>query len=244
MTVLFMDVIVASLAHCNIRFAAMERTYRFIPIVFRLQCKKGWDNMKKMRYVLMIAAFFALAAGSIWALADPSVNAKWGKYLAESAQNNDKKDIYAVGKTATIYVSDIEKAERYYTISGMSEQDAHEKAYEFCKEKEALYQEAVRLGYSATKEEIQEYLSELKTAVDTAANSADFRAVMEQFESEEKYWEYLGEVYQKDLPIQKMNQDKEKEFFERNAEATEEQWQAHFTEWKKSLTEAEHFERH
>ena len=50
--------------------------------------------MKKMRYVLMIAAVFVLAAGSIWALADPSVNAKWGKYLAESAQNSDKKDIY------------------------------------------------------------------------------------------------------------------------------------------------------
>ena len=190
----------------------------------------------------MLAIILAvMVAGSVCALAGPSVSSKWGMYLASHATEEKVNEIYAVGKTATIYKSDIEKAAYYYALSGMNNQEASAQAYDFCREKESLFHEAKRRGYSATENEIDSYIDDLRKMMKEASNKAEVYDVINQFGSEEEYWEYLKEVYRKDLPIQKMNMQMETDFFECNKNASDEQWQKYFLEWKRSLVEAEQF---
>ena len=57
-------------------------------------------------------------------------------------------------------------------------------------------------------------LEELKQFINQSENKEDAMAIIEQFDSEEDYWNYEFEVYKKDLPIQKYMAAKEKEFKE------------------------------
>ena len=55
-----------------------------------------------------------------------------------------------------------------------------------------------------------------------------------QFDLEEDYWNYEKEVYRKPLPIEKMVQDLEKEYFNQES-ANEEGWDEHFENYKADL---------
>ncbi len=89
----------------------------------------------------------------------------------------------------------------FYRMQGMSEEEAKEQAITYLKERDQLYEEAVKAGYDVTDSEVEAYLEELKQTLYHADNSEDVMAVMEQFDSEEDYWKYEFEVYKKDLPI-------------------------------------------
>ena len=89
----------------------------------------------------------------------------------------------------------------FYRMQGMSEEEAKEQAIAYLKERDQLYEEAVKAGYDVTDSEVEAYLEELKQTFYHADNSEDAMAVMEQFDSEEDYWKYEFEVYKKDLPI-------------------------------------------
>ena len=46
-------------------------------------------------------------------------------------------------------------------------------------------------------------MEELKKYITTSDNKDDAYAVMNSFKSDQEYWDYEFNVYQKDLPIQK-----------------------------------------
>ena len=62
-----------------------------------------------------------------------------------------------------------------------------------------------------TDQEVYDYLEKLKVFIEQSDNKEDAMAIIEQFDSEEDYWNYEFEVYKKDLPIQKYMAAKEKQ---------------------------------
>lgn len=111
------------------------------------------------------------------------------------------------------YQSDISKEEMEYTTysymqQGYDEEEAKSKAKEYLMEREELYQKAVDAGYSVTDEEVEEYLDSLKELIYSSENGEEQLAIsMNYFENEDEYWDYEFLVYQKNLVIQKYNED-------------------------------------
>ena len=110
---------------------------------------------------------------------------EWGSILSQNI-DSDNEEAAAI---------------EFYRMQGMSEEEAKEQAITYLKERDQLYEEAVKAGYDVTDSEVEAYLEELKQTLYHADNSEDVMAVMEQFDSEEDYWKYEFEVYKKDLPI-------------------------------------------
>ena len=110
---------------------------------------------------------------------------EWGSILSQNIDSNNEEAV----------------AVEFYRMQGMSEEEAKEQAIAYLKERDQLYEEAVKAGYDVTDSEVEAYLEELKQTFYHADNSEDAMAVMEQFDSEEDYWKYEFEVYKKDLPI-------------------------------------------
>ena len=110
---------------------------------------------------------------------------EWGSILSQNIDSNNEEAA----------------AVEFYRMQGMSEEEAKEQAIDYLKERDQLYEEAVKAGYDVTDSEVEAYLEELKQTFYHADNSEDAMAVMEQFDSEEDYWKYEFEVYKKDLPI-------------------------------------------
>ena len=84
---------------------------------------------------------------------------------------------------------------------GESEADAHQLAVKDAMERNALYVAAIQNGFSVTDEEIQEWLTELRTMLENDTTGV-YQAALDGFDSEEAYWAYEYEVYRVDLPIQ------------------------------------------
>ena len=113
--------------------------------------------------------------------------------------------------------------------------------------REALYQQAIEAGYTVTDQEVYDYLEEVKGNLSNQSeNKEDAMAIIEQFDSEEDYWNYEFEVYKKDLPIQKYMAAKEKEFKEvapqaKSINEIEEEWQEYYEQIKAQAVENEEF---
>lgn len=111
--------------------------------------------------------------------------------------------------------AEIDMATDFYLISGYREKEAKELALQYVKEVNALYQEAIANGYTASDQEVEEFLKVQKRQYEQAENKEEVYAFMDRFESEQSYWEFQSEVYKKDLPIQKYNAAREREFMEK-----------------------------
>lgn len=180
-----------------------------------------------------------------------SVLIKWGDYLAEKFHKNSNStnrietDIYAEGKRAVITIDDMKQAIEYYTIQGISEEEAEKQAYEYMKESEALYQEALGQGYSVTNEEVENYVENLKKEMFDESVSEISREqidnVISGFGNEEEYWKYQEEVYQEFLVSQKYVGDLQRKFYEDGANGQEE-WISYFENFKRKLVEEEDFQ--
>lgn len=228
---------------------------------------------KKIKYSLGIILLLSclIIGGSVLARpSDGSILAEWGDYLKNNADVNDlqEDDIYARGKNAVITNSEIDQTTKFFMISGLDEEEANIKAIEYCKEREALYQAAIQNGYTVTDEEVWEYLDQLKEVLKGASNKDDAMSIINQFDSEDDYWNYEFTVYQKNLPIQNYVADLEKNYFKdsnisndsissnkgsQNStdsesgdleydSGKEEKWQTSFDELKKDLVADEDFE--
>lgn len=114
--------------------------------------------------------------------------------------------------------TEIDMAKDFYLVSGYGEKEAEALALQYVKETNALYQEAVANGYTVSDQEIRDYLEEQKEQYQTADNKEEIYAFMERFESEQAYWDFQFEIYKKDLPIQKYNAAREREFMQEQAE--------------------------
>ena len=183
-------------------------------------------------------------------LAEPSYETKfsdWGNLLKQYVNDeNGNEMIYARGKNGVITNKEVEQAMMFYTTFGMNQEDARKQAVLYVEEREALYQQAIEAGYTVTDQEVYDYLEKLKVFIEQSDNKEDAMAIIEQFDSEEDYWNYEFEVYKKDLPIQKYMAAKEKEFKEVAPQAKsiteiEEEWQDYYEQIKAQAVENEEF---
>lgn len=131
---------------------------------------------------------------------------KWGQILAENAEK--VQNLSMTEDKDEILKLDIEQTKAFYILTGLSEEKAQEKAVSYVQERDALYQEAIEHGYTVTDEEVWEYLEQLKGTIADAENGEEAQLIMDQFDSEEDYWNYEFYVYQKNLPIEKYVQAK------------------------------------
>ncbi len=112
-------------------------------------------------------------------------------------------DVYEAGRDILITGQEIQIAEAFYLLQGQSEKEAEKAAVKEMEEYNAMYVKAINNGFDVTEDEVDEYISEFKKTAAQAANSDDVKKVMEQFGSEEEYWEYQKIVCEKQLAIQK-----------------------------------------
>jgi hypothetical protein len=160
--------------------------------------------------VTLLVLVFILAIPVLAQSKTDSFMSAWGNILKGYAKNDkiQEQGIYAKGVSATITEEEVQQATDFYLLSGdISKQEAREKAISYSEEREALYEVAILNGYSVTDDEIWSYLKELKEIINTADNKDDLYAIMNSFDSEQEYWDYQFEVYQKNLPIQKYVED-------------------------------------
>lgn len=183
-------------------------------------------------------------------LAEPSYETKfsdWGNLLKQYVNDeNGNEMIYTRGKNGVITNKEVEQAMMFYTTFGMNQEDARKQAVLYVEEREALYQQAIEAGYTVTDQEVYDYLEKLKVFIEQSDNKEDAMAIIEQFDSEEDYWNYEFEVYKKDLPIQKYMAAKEKEFKKvapqaKSINEVEEEWQEYYEQIKAQAVENEEF---
>lgn len=179
-----------------------------------------------------------------------SLMSAWGNILKGYAGNEkvQEGDIYAKGVSATVTEEEVRQATDFYLLSGdMSEQEAREKAINYSEKREALYEEAARKGYTVTDDEVWSYLEELKEFITTSDNKDDAYAVINSFDSEQEYWDYEFKVYQKDLPIQKFNEDLQAQYEAQTGKTngTSESmadFNSYFEKYKQDLVEKENYQ--
>ena len=154
----------------------------------------------------------------------------WGSYLA---QKHSGEEIYAKGKDVNVTVEDYEQTCQFYLLAGELEKDAQSKALEYCEERSALYHAALQARYEVTDKEIRDYLDRLKTMIEGSEGEDMYRQVMENFESEEDYWDYQYMVYEMNLPIEKYVAAQKEVYFSQNGYASGDMEGE--TEWTEAL---------
>lgn len=155
-------------------------------------------------------------------------------------------NIYAVGKNIAISIQEMQQYIDFYTNEGYSEEEAFAAAQKDAEERNALYVEAMKNGYSVTDDEVYEWLDELRAILEEDTTGV-YQSAMEGFESEEAYWDYEFEVYKIDLPIQKYVSAKEQEFYKNNPEVLEtdipyNSWHDAFEDLKEDLAAEQNFQ--
>lgn len=101
-------------------------------------------------------------------------------------------------------------------LKGESEKTAEKEAVKYMEEFNAMYVKAIKAGFDVTDEEVDNYIADLKKMSDEAENADDVKKVIAQFDSEDEYWAYEKEVYQKQLPIQKYVESLESDYVKKS----------------------------
>ena len=174
-----------------------------------------------------------------------------GEYFVTSLKTDrlkdervDKDDIAFVGKSILITKDEISYGEMFYLAGGDTQKEAHEKAVKYYKEYDAMYVKALRAGFDADEEEVKNYVESFREMAKTAANSEDVMKIISAYPSEDYYWEYMLEVYKKQLPVQKYVASLEKSFLEKTGidRASEfESWEKEFARIKEEAAKEESF---
>ena len=202
--------------------------------------------MKKRKYMMIgtgILLLLLLCVGNAFTNSSgKSLLSQWGNILNRTQKENPGGDIYAQGKNTVVLRKDVEQAKEFYILSGMEDAAALDRAETYMYEREAMYHLATEKGYQATDEQVRAYLEELKKTANSAANKDDVFALIDQFDSEEAYWDYQFEVYKKNLPIQNYVQDLKRQYVT-DAANPEEAWDDHFEALKAEAVSNEHFRK-
>ncbi len=175
-----------------------------------------------------------------------SLNHSWKERSVSKTSNLGEDSIYKKGNRVSITNADIERATKFFQLSGDNETVAREKAIIETEQLYALYAEAINKGYSVTDQEVKEYLNELKELLNTANNKEDIQDLIQAFNSEEEYWEFQFSVYQINLPVQKYVKDIEEAYMKElqisgfTGDADKE-WSDHFEALKEELVKKEAF---
>jgi len=212
--------------------------------------------MKKFIKIIVIAfgLFILFSLSFRLANADETASTKlsvWGDYLSKlfTSEKSDvsKNDIVLMGNTGSVTKYDIAIAKQFIIVrdqdtSAAETSAAETEAIQYMEKREALYQAAIKNGFTVTDEEIKSYLDELKKTLEQADNKDDVLAIISKFDSEEAYWAFEYTVYQKDLPIQKYVASLEQEYFKGNTTSSDADWVNYFEKLKTQLAEDENFQ--
>lgn len=207
----------------------------------------------KKRIILITSVGIILVIGLLYVRTntqnstDKNTSYKWGNYLNKNSSETSKPvtdtEIYAKGKNATISVQEMKQAIYFFEIQGNSKKDAEKLAYEYMKKSAALYAEAIEKGYNVTEEEVKTHVEELKSFMEddsldeTSKNQV--QSMIDGFGSEEEYWKYEGQVYQKLLTSEKYVSDLQKEFY---STSSQKDWNTYFENYKNQLVKKEKFQ--
>lgn len=202
-----------------------NRRYHTSVRPLRLQKHRFVSRLARLAACLVLFAFLFAAtefvAVNAFGFSIVQVICNWGDSIQKYADKIDGGDKAiekslkpAVDGRIVLPQTEIDMAADFYLISGYGEKEAKELALEYVKEVNALYQEAIANNYTVTDQEIEEFLEEQKRQYEQAENKEEVYAFMGRFENEQEYWEFQAEIYKKDLPIQKYNAAREREFME------------------------------
>ena len=192
-----------------------------------------------MKKKISIIALCVAVAGVIayfpikTALGGNDVMSQWGKILSDDSKNETSgskgkfriatdgpaaqtysasDEIFECGKDILITKREIEVSKAFYMLKGESEKTAEKEAVKYMEEFNAMYVKAIKAGFDVTDEEVDNYIADLKKMSDEAENADDVKKVIAQFDSEDEYWAYEKEVYQKQFPIQKYFESLESDY--------------------------------
>lgn len=161
-------------------------------------------------------------------------------------QLNRENDIYMRGENAVITNQELELETNAYIINGENEDDARDLALAYAQQRNALYAEAIKQGFQVTDDEIWDYLETLKEKVKKSNNASDIQTMIDQFDTEDEFWNYEFTVYKKNLPIQKLVDSLKKQYGEENDLTVSNDTRGGFSEfyeqYKADLVAAEHYQ--
>jgi hypothetical protein len=163
-----------------------------------------------------------------------------------AVKEKDKRTAYS-GKHVDITLEELKESERFYLAKGESETDARKDALYCQEEYNALVAKAKENGYSATEQEIDDAVEEIKEWSKTPENKDVIGPIISAYPNEEAYWKYLKHVYKKQLVAQKYVKDLEKSFAdgysgEKGTEEYNKAWDEWFDSFKKKAIAEEGFE--
>ena len=210
--------------------------------------------MKKRRIIVLLSACLVIGSVSVYA-ASPNPNIETMQnvgQLFKSYENNTDDSIFAKGKSGGIITKkDIEQATEFYILAEYDKNTAREKAIDYMLKRDATYQKAISEGYTVTDDELWAYLEELKNIINEAVNKEEAQALINQFDSEEEYWQHEFEVYKINLPIEKYLEAEKKEYLEKsratlnekkNSTDPMEEYNEHIESIQNDLVESEQYE--
>lgn len=211
---------------------------------------------KRKNQVIVALVFLVLILGFVFIYAtkkSPDIEKmkKVGQ-IFNSSEDKADESIYARGKSGGVISNDeIKEATEFYVLAGYDRVEAKEKAIQYMLKRDATYQKAISEGYIVTDDEIYAYLDQLKTTINEATNSDEAKALIEQFDSEDEYWQHEFEVYKVNLPIEKYLEAVKKEYIGNNSSGQSgvqdttgsmEGYNDYIEELQKKLVEQEQYE--
>ena len=128
---------------------------------------------------------------------------KWSVIVAENFQKikAGENEIYAQGKRVEIPKIEYDQMVEYYKLNKLGQEEVEKEADAYVKERYAVYAEAIEQGYTATEEDIESYMQELKEEMEKDNNKTTVETIKKAFGSEETYWEYEKNLSKIDIPV-------------------------------------------
>lgn len=114
-----------------------------------------------------------------------------------------------------VYTTDVDRIAGYYDLTERVD-NSREMAIEHIKEREALYKEAVKMGYVISDEDV---LEGIKIQSDLLNGTVEFQQFLKGYgTSESRYWEDHFEVLRKEMAINQYITDQRENFYRENSE--------------------------
>lgn len=199
--------------------------------------------MKKFIIVIGLLMVAALAT-LIGTGALKSKENRMGEVAKEAAGGNKKSAVAIKGKDFKVSEKELKTKVKYFKAAGV--EDPEKAAKDSFIEKESLYALAVSKGYSATQQEVDEVVEEIKQGVKEAKNE-EIQNYIEGFGSEEEFWEFERELESKNLVIKKYLEDEKKDYLGSGDDGSytsgeENRWQNHYESIKKKAIKKQKIE--
>ena len=171
---------------------------------------------------------------------------------------SESEEIYAEGKTIKITRDEFEFTAIYYEVMAQNKDTSKNEILNYLAERKLLYNLAIENDYEAKEEEVERSIETYKDFVRLYEEQYEEKSIlaimMEGFESEEAYWEYLYETQKRVLSMDKyiraLREEKMAEwgieadevsiFFESDKRKEwEDQWNNYYEEFINELIEQE-----